>query len=196
MVTRILFAVLLAFIGLQRLAELRVSQKNEKIILSRGGREHAPGQLDWMKVLHIAWFAGMMIEVLWLQRPFIPALSSAAILLLVTGQLFRYAAIRTLGWRWSVRVMTLPNEAPIQMGIYRYIRHPNYLGVMLEIIAVPLVHTAYVTALCSLPAFGVLIGFRIREEERALSKMSNYQEVFQGLPRFLPLRRLKGRIEE
>jgi methyltransferase len=196
MVTRILFAVLLACLGLQRLAELRLSQKNEKIILSRGGREHVPGQLDWMKTLHIAWFGGMLIEVFWSQRPFIPALSLAALLLLAAGQLFRYVAIRTLGWRWSVRVMTLPNAAPVQMGIYRYIRHPNYLGVLLEVIAVPLVHTAYVTAACSVLAFGVLIRFRIREEEKALAKTSNYQEVFQGLPRFLPFRRLKGRMEE
>jgi methyltransferase len=196
MVTRILFAVLLSCIGLQRLAELRLSQKNERIILSRGGREYAPGQLDWMKFLHIAWFAGMLVEVFWLQRPFIPALSLAALLLLVIGQLLRYAAIRTLGWRWSVRVLTLPGAAPIHKGIYRYIRHPNYLGVMLEIIALPLIHTAYVTAFCFALAFGVLIGFRIREEESALSKTSNYQAVFQGLPRFLPLRRLQGKSDE
>jgi methyltransferase len=196
MVTRILFAILLACIGLQRLAELRLSRKNENIILSRGGQEYAPLQLKWMKILHLAWFSGMLVEVFGFQRPFLPALSLTSLFLLVTGQLLRYAAIRTLGWRWSVRVMALPSAAPIQKGIYRYIRHPNYLGVMLEVIALPLIHTAYVTAICSALAFGVLIGLRIRVEEQALSKTSNYQEIFQGLPRFLPWRRVKGRLEQ
>jgi methyltransferase len=91
--------------------------------------------------------------------------------------------------------MTVPGAVPIQKGIYRSIRHPNYLGVILEVLAVPLIHSAFLTAVCSALAFGILIGLRIREEERALSKTSNYQEVFGGLPRFMPLRRVKGRLE-
>jgi methyltransferase len=148
-----------------------------------------------MKILHTTWFAAMLVEVFAFHRPFIPGLTLISTILLAAGQLFRYAAIRTLGWRWTVRVMTLPGAAPIQNGIYRYIRHPNYLGVILEIIAVPLLHSAYLTAFFFALANGLLLRIRIREEESALSRTSSYREVFDDLPRFLPTKWMRERLE-
>jgi methyltransferase len=186
MVTQFLFIALLFFLALQRLAELRLSKHNESIILAKGGREHAQEHFPFMQVLHISWFFAAISEVIFLERFFIPWLATVAVLLLVAGQLLRYAAIRTLGPRWSVRIMTQPGSPPVNTGIYRYIRHPNYLGVILEILAVPLLHTAYLTALFFSIANALLLMKRIRAEEAALAQEDQYEKVFINVPRFFP----------
>ncbi len=95
-------------------------------------------------------------------------LSLLALVTLIAGQGLRYAALLSLGWRWTVRVMTIPGLPPVRNGIYRYLRHPNYLGVVLEILAVPLLHSAYVTAIVFSLANMLLLTARIRTEDRAL----------------------------
>lgn len=186
MLTRWVFLFLVICLGIQRLLELHLSARHERRILALGGCEHAPGQFKVMKWMHIAWFLAMMAEVFGLQRPFHPALALTASLIFVAGQALRYAAIRTLGERWTVRVMTLPGAKPVSQGIYRYIRHPNYLGVILEIGAVPLIHSAYITAIFFSIANALLLAWRIRSEETALKEQNNYEQVFASRPRFLP----------
>lgn len=193
MVTRWIFFGIVALLALQRLAELRLSRRNEARILAQGGIEFAPEQYRMMKVLHTSWFAAMLVEVFVLQRPFIPALSLCALCLLFAGQVFRYSAIRTLGWRWTVRVMILPGADPVRRGIYRFIRHPNYLGVILEIAAVPLIHSAFITTLVYSAANAVLLYSRVATEEKALSVYNQYQQVFENQPRFLPAFHLRDR---
>lgn len=186
MLTRWIFLFLLISLGIQRLMELRLSARHERRILELGGREHAPGQFRVMRLLHTAWFLATAAEVFGLQRPFIPSLALASSLVFVAGQALRYAAIRTLGERWTVRVMTLPGMKPVNEGVYRLIRHPNYLGVILEIGAVPLLHGAYVTALTFSIANALLLAWRIQTEEAALKEQNNYEQVFAERPRFLP----------
>lgn len=186
MLTQWIFLIFVLLLGVQRLAELRLSRRNEKYILEQGGREHAPGQFTVMRFLHMAWFLAMLGEVFVLGRPFPPALALVACVLFLAGQVLRYTAIRTLGRRWSVRVMTLPGAQPIDTGIYRYIRHPNYLGVILEIGSVPLLHGAYLTAFAFTIANALLLAWRIRTEEAALREQNNYEKVLGGRPRFLP----------
>jgi methyltransferase len=169
-VTRLLFAGFVAALGAQRLFELRLSRRNERQIRQRGGREHAPGTYRWIVALHAAWFAAMLLEVFAGRRTFRPRLAALALSLFAAGQTLRLAAIRTLGWRWSTRVMTVPGPegAPVRYGIYRYLRHPNYLGVELEIVAAPLVHSAYLTSAVFGVANALLLRDRIRREEQAL----------------------------
>src|SRR3990172_314112 len=128
MVTQILFVGIVLALAAQRLLELRLSRRNEARILAQGGCEHAPEHFAAMKILHTTWFLAMIVEVVWLDRPFLPLLSLGALMVLTIGQSLRYAAIRALGWRWTVRIMTLPDMPPITHGIYHYLRHPNYLG--------------------------------------------------------------------
>ena len=168
MVTRQLFAGFLACLGLQRLFELRLSRRNEQRMRQRGGREHTPETYRWIITLHTAWFAAMLLEVFAGRRKFSPRLAVAALGVFAAGQALRLTAIRTLGWRWSTRVMTVPGTLPVQHGIYRYIRHPNYLGVELEIVAVPLLHSAYLTSAVFGVANLLLLRDRIRREEQAL----------------------------
>ena len=131
-----------------------------------------------MKLLHLLWFIAMPLEVFLLDRPFRWSLFGMAFLLLIIGQVLRYAAITTLGWRWSVRIVTVPDLPPVTGGIYRYIRHPNYLGVALELAAVPLLHGAYLSALFFSVANALLLVVRIREEERSLTEENDYRAYF------------------
>lgn len=196
MVTRLWFAGFVAVLGLQRLFELRLSRHNERWMRQRGGREHAPETYRWIVTLHAAWFAAMLLEVFAGRRTpalplaarrgcfamaggareFRPWVAALALSLFAVGQALRLTAIRTLGPRWSTRVMTVPGPegAPVQRGIYRYVRHPNYLGVELEILAVPLVHSAYLTSAVFGVANALLLRDRIRREEQALDAYEEY----------------------
>lgn len=177
MVSPWIFTGLVALLALQRIYELRLSSRNEAIIRSRGGLEHAAWQVQAMTALHAAWFLGMLAEVHVLRRPFIPALSVFALITLIAGQSLRYAAILSLQWRWTVKVMTLPGLPPVRQGIYRYLRHPNYLGVILEILAVPLLHSAYITSIIFSLANLLLLAARIRTEDRALMEAIDSPQV-------------------
>ena len=177
MVTRRLFAGFVAALGLQRLLELSLSRRNEQRMLLHGGREHAPETYRWIVSLHAAWFAAMILEVFAGKRTFHPRLAGPALSLFAAGQALRLTAIRTLGWRWSTRVMTVPGPegALVHRGIYRYLRHPNYLGVELEILAVPLLHSAYLTSAVFGIANALLLRDRIRREEKALEAEHLYR---------------------
>jgi methyltransferase len=193
MVKRLLFAGFVAALGIQRLFELRLSRRNERQMRQRGGREHASETYKWIVGLHAAWFAALLVEAFVGKRK--PAaspanfagnagdvrkfhhwLSALALGLFGAGQALRFTAIRTLGRRWSTRIITVPGEAPVRRGIYRYIRHPNYLGVELEILAVPLMHSAYLTSAVFGIANALLLRDRIRREEQALEEDNQYQE--------------------
>lgn len=170
MVTRLLFVAFVAGLGLQRLFELRLSRHHEQMMRQRGGREHAPETYRWIVTVHSAWFAAMLLEIFAGRRKIHPRLAAVSLSLFTLGQALRLTAIRTLGWRWSTRVVTVPGEAPVRHGIYRYLRHPNYLGVELEIIAAPLLHSAYLTSAIFGVANALLLRDRIRREEQALEK--------------------------
>ncbi|RME55659.1 MAG: hypothetical protein D6795_02740 [Deltaproteobacteria bacterium] len=178
MVSRVCFLGIVVLLAIQRLVELRVSRRNEARILAMGGREHAGGHFVVMKLIHLLWLIAMPLEVFLLDRPFRWSLFAVALPLLIVGQGLRYAAIRTLGWRWSVRIMTIPGLPPVTGGIYRYIRHPNYLGVVLELLAVPLLHGAWLTATLFSIANGLLLRIRIREEEKSLTHDNDYSAFF------------------
>lgn len=172
------FLLLVGAVAVQRIGELCWSQRNERRMLARGGREHARGQMRFMTVLHTAWLFAMPLEVVLLERPAHTTLTAIALALFLCGQLLRYAAVWSLGDRWSVRVLTVPGEPVRTRGVYRWLRHPNYLGVCLEIAALPLVHGAWLTALIGSAANGVLLAFRIAAEQHALSTDEDYAEAF------------------
>lgn len=189
---RRLFILFVLGLAAQRLLELRLSRRNEARMLAQGGREHAAGHFRWMTALHTTWFLAMPAEVLGLRRRFRPWLAAAAFVVFLLGQSLRYAAIRALGRRWSVRIMTVPGAPPVDDGIYRYLRHPNYLGVALEIAAVPMLHGAYLTAVFFSLANAIILWVRIRAEERALAHHNDYAAIFAGRPRFVPSRPVAG----
>ena len=180
------FVALVAIVGVQRLWELDKSRVHELAILKAGGREHAPGQMAIMRALHGAWLLAMVVEVLALDRPFSAAIALPALIVFAVGQALRTVAMRTLRDRWTVKIMTLPGTPPVERGVYRWLRHPNYVGVALEIGALPLVHGAWLTSVCFTLANGALLRARILAEEKALTLDNGYGAVLAQRPRFLP----------
>ncbi len=184
--TEALFTALVTAVALQRLHELRLSARHEARLRAKGAIEHAPAQMRVMRLLHVSWLVAMPLEVWLLGRPFLPWLAAIAGVAFLLGQLLRYAAIRTLGERWTVRVMTLPDAPPVTGGVFRYVRHPNYLGVILEFAALPLVHGAFVSAVVFSVANGLLLWRRIGAEEAALDATGGYRAELGDRRRFVP----------
>jgi methyltransferase len=140
-----------------------------------------------MTALHTSFLLCAALEPWLLQRPFPGALGFAALGVALLAQALRYWAVSTLGPRWNTRVIVLPEAPPVTGGPYRFLRHPNYLAVVLELAAVPLIHGAWLTALCFSLANAALLTWRIRVEEQALGP--RWQAAFAGRARFIP----KGR---
>lgn len=163
-----LYIGLVVLVAVQRLLEVRSSRRNEAALKARGGVEHARAQLRVMVVLHGAWLLSSVVEVLLAARPFHPPLALAALAVFLTGQALRRAGRRALGDRWTVTIVTVPNAPLIDAGIFRYLRHPIYLGVALEIASLPLIHSAWLTALVFSVANALVLVWRIRTEEYAL----------------------------
>jgi methyltransferase len=166
---QIVFLVIISVVALQRLLEIRKSKRHQKLLLTQGGKEHAPNHYKMMVFMHTAWFGAMISEVFYFQRPFNLTQFKIAFVVMLMGNWLRFESMRTLGNRWTVRILTLPNTTPISTGIYRYVRHPIYLGVALELAAIPLLQGAYLTSIIFTILNLALMAIRIPAEQRALS---------------------------
>ncbi|MEC4814644.1 MAG: isoprenylcysteine carboxylmethyltransferase family protein [Scytonema sp. PMC 1069.18] len=190
MVTKVIFTAIVVGVFIQRLLELSISKRHVQSLLSQGGRLHGENYLWLVKVLQIAWFAAMIAEVWLLQRPFIPVLAAIALFGAVVGQVLRYLSMSALGERWTLPLITIPGTPIVDFGIYSHLRHPNWLGVIIEIFSVPLIHTAFLTAIFFSICNAVIMSVRVQAEEYALSADNNYASVFANHPRFIPYMRL------
>ncbi len=187
MLTKYLFVGIVAAIIVQRLFEVRLSDRNKAEILQRGGQEHGDNLLGAVKLLQVSWWIAMIAEVWYLDRPFIPVLAAVALTATIAGQILRYLSMQALEWRWTLPIMTVPGMPVVESGLYRYLRHPNWLGVILEIAFLPLIHSAYVTAIAFSLANAWLMSRRIQTEEGALVENTNYAAAFADKPRFIPV---------
>jgi len=164
-----LFTLLVGAVAVQRLAELGLSARHVRLARARGGVEVGAGHYPWMVLLHSVFLASCLLEVWLLGRPPLPVLAGAALLVMLVATILRYWAITTLGERWTTRVICFPSLPRVTSGPYRWLRHPNYLAVGLEVIALPLVHSAWITAVVFSLANAALLRIRIRVEEAALA---------------------------
>ncbi|MEA5509998.1 isoprenylcysteine carboxylmethyltransferase family protein [Crocosphaera sp. UHCC 0190] len=172
MVTRWIFVGIIICVILQRLFELRISQRNATEILAQGGQEYSDNLLGVVKILQVSWWVAMIAEVWYFDRAFILSLAVIGLIATIAGQVLRYLSMQALGNRWTLAIMTIPGLPLVDTGIYRYLRHPNWLGVILEIFGLPLIHNAYLTAIVFSLANGLLMIQRIQTEEKALSDNS------------------------
>jgi len=167
----------------ERMGELILAQRNARWMKQQGGYEIGRSHYPLFIVLHVFFLISLWIEA---QSPpdwwFIPF----GVFLL--AQLLRFWVIRTLGKYWNTRIWVVPGQPIQKQGPYRYIRHPNYVVVIIELLTLPLVFQAYFTALWTtlLNAY-LLFKIRIPMEEEALSQMSNYQESMNAKGRLLPI---------
>jgi methyltransferase len=167
-VSEILFTALIAAVALERLAELVVSKRNAAWSFQRGGVETGQRHYLVMVVLHTGLLVGALLEV-WLRRPeFEPVLGLAMLVLVIASQALRWWCITTLGPRWNTRVIVVPGLPLVTGGPYRLTSHPNYVAVVVEGLALPLVHSAWITAVVFTVANAVLLSVRLRVENQAL----------------------------
>jgi methyltransferase len=178
------YLVLLGLIALERGVELVLSARNARIARARGGVESGQGHYPVMAGFHALFLGACAAEVIVLHRPFPGLLGWVALGAVVLVQGLRYWAIATLGWRWNTRIVVVPGEPPVTAGPYRWVRHPNYVAVVTEMVALPLVHGAWLTAAVFSLGNAWLLRVRIRAEERALGPA--WEAAFAGRPRFVP----------
>jgi methyltransferase len=162
------YYLLILAIGLERLAEMIVSKRNARWAFAHGGKEFGRGHYPAMVTLHTALLLGCAAEVWALHRPFIPSLGWPMLAVVAMSQILRWWCVTTLGHRWNTRVISIPKVPLVQRGPYRWLHHPNYVAVVLEGVALPLVHTAWLTAACFTALNAVLLTARIKVEDAAL----------------------------
>ena len=166
------YLLLIAVVGVERLVEVAVSHRNWRWSRERGATEFGAGHYPVMVVLHVALLAGCVIEVIGLQRPFIPSLGWPMLAVVVAAQVLRWWCITTLGHQWNTRVIVIPGAERVTGGPYRLIPHPNYVAVVIEGIALPLVHSAWITAIAFTVLNAALLRTRLRVENDALASLS------------------------
>jgi methyltransferase len=182
----IAYLVLIALLGAERLYELRLSQRNAAQAIARGAIEVGQSHFRWMRLLHGAFFAGCALEAVLVRRPIDPRLALPMLALALAAQGLRYWAIATLGARWNVRVIVMAGVPVETGGPYRWLRHPNYLAVVIEGIAVPLIAGAWITAAVFTALNAWLLSVRIRAEERALAAHCEFERRLGDRPRLVP----------
>src|SRR5262245_49550051 len=165
------YAILIGAIAVERLAEMVVAERNRTWSRKRGGVEFGARHYPAMVVLHVALLAGCLLEPLLFDRPFIPVLGWSMLAIVVAAQGLRWWCISTLGQQWNTRVVVIPGAERVTGGPYRFFSHPNYVAVVVEGIALPLVHTAWVTAVVFTALNAFVLRTRIGVENTALARL-------------------------
>jgi methyltransferase len=167
----VLFTVLVVLVALERLVELAVSKRNLRWSKEHGGVEYGHSHYPYMVALHVFLLVGCLVEVWVWQKPLIPALSIAMLVLVIASQALRWWCIATLGKRWNTLVVIVPGMPRVTGGPYRWLSHPNYVAVVIEGIALPMVGFAWVTALVFTILNIPLLAVRLRVENAALATL-------------------------
>jgi methyltransferase len=163
------YSLLIAAVGVERIAELVVSQRNLSWSKGRGGIEFGAGHYPAMVTLHTLLLVGCIVEAMF--RPFLPPLGWPMLAVVLAAQGLRWWCITTLGHQWNTRVVVIPDAARVTGGPYRFIPHPNYVAVVAEGIALPLVHTAWITAVVFTVLNAFVLRTRIGVENQALARL-------------------------
>lgn len=166
------YLVLVLAVGLERLAELVVARRNLAWSRTRSGVEFGARHYPFMVVLHVGLLAACLLEAELAHRPFVPVLGWAMFVVVLAAQGLRWWCISTLGHQWNTKVVIVPGAPRITDGPYRFLRHPNYVAVAAEGIALPLVHSAWLTAVLFTVLNAVLMKVRLSVENRALAQLA------------------------
>ena len=181
-----LYLALLAAVGVLRLVELRISRRHQERMLSQGAVRVREPHFKWIVIAHTGVLLGAALEVVLLHRPFLSLLGATMLALFFASNLMRLWVVRALGDLWSVEVMDSTRIGVVTTGPFRFVRHPNYTGVILEMISLPLIHTAWITALLTFAGYSMALSRRIRAEETVLMANPEYRAAMGHKPRFLP----------
>ena len=166
------YLLLIAVVAVERIAEMVVAERNRATSRLHGGVEFGARHYPMMVALHAALLAGCVVEPLALHRPFLPTLGWPMLTVVLAAQALRWWCIRTLHFQWNTRVIVIPGASRISGGPYRFVPHPNYVAVVAKGFALPLVHTAWITAAIFTGLNAALLATRIRVENAALASLS------------------------
>ncbi|MDB4980467.1 MAG: hypothetical protein JWM82_1219 [Myxococcales bacterium] len=184
-----LYLGLLAVVGIGRLVEMRLSRRHQRALAARGATKERERGFALMVALHTGVLFAAALEVLALHRPFTPALGFPALGVFALANGLRWWVIATLGPHWNVQVVgSSAALGVVTGGPYRFIRHPNYVAVFVELAALPLVHGAWLTAALGSALHVVVLRRRLALEEAVLAADPAYQRLMGAKPRFLPSR--------
>ncbi len=165
-----------ALVAAQRLLELALARRNEREARAKGAVERGRKHYVFIVTLHSLWLVSTLVEGI-LRGPVLPFYWPAPLALFLLAQPLRYWAIFSLGESWNTKILVVPGAKPIRRGPYRYLNHPNYVAVVLEILAFPLIFGAWTTALVFTVLNAALLFVRTREENRALTELSAPSQI-------------------
>ena len=166
------FVLLLVAVGIERVVELVVSQRHLRWAFAHGGVETGRGHYPAMVLLHVWLLVGSLVEVVLFRTAFLPWLGWPMLAGVIAAQALRWWCIATLGRQWNTRVVVVPGATRVTSGPYRFGSHPNYVAVAVEGVCLPLVHTAWFTALTFTALNAVLMKVRIGDENQALALLA------------------------
>jgi len=178
------YLLIVAALAAERLLELALSARNRKIAVAAGAIEFGHDHYVFMTAFHVFFFVSLVLEAVWSRHPFPGAIGWIALAGAAAAQALRYWAIATLGVRWNTRIIIFPDAAPVTSGPYRFLRHPNYLAVIIEMACVPMIHGYWLTAVVFSIGNAALLTVRIQREETSLGE--NYARTMSRLPRLFP----------
>jgi methyltransferase len=192
-----IYWVLVTACIVERIVELFISRRNRRRLLERGYSEReSKTALRMMVLVHVSWFCALIVEPVFFSWNVPAVVPILALVVFLSAQLLRFWVLTTLGREWNISVMSGSDSGAdcsvtITHGPYRYIRHPNYLAVILEIFSLPLVGGALLTAVVFSFLNAVVLARRISLEEQHLLRRPEYDRLMADRPRFLPQLRVR-----
>jgi len=166
--------------------ELRISKRNQARLLALGASKERDPHFRWMVLFHTGILLSSAAEVIVFRRPFALWLAIPSGVLFMVANAARWWVIHSLREHWNVEVMNSTSIGVIVSGPFRWVRHPNYTAVFVEMIVLPLIHTAWFTALAGALLHIYVLRNRLRIEDAALMGNAHYRELMGGKPKFLP----------
>lgn len=161
-----IFILFILFLIFQRLAELYVSSKNEKWLLKNGAVEYGKEHYPFMVTMHTLFIISVIAEYIWRDNTVV---NYPLIILFFVLIVFKAIVISTLGHYWNTKIYKVPGTRPVATGIYKYIKHPNYIIVILEIAIIPLAFGLYYTAIVFTLLNAAMLYVRIKKENEVLA---------------------------
>ncbi len=180
------FVSLLVLVGIERLIEVGISRRNQRRMAEQGVRKIVEPHFPWLVLFHTVVLIAAGLEVLLLHRPLIPVLAILMTALFILSNLLRWWVIRLLAGLWNVQIMESSRIRIVTSGPYRWIRHPNYVGVVMEVFSLPMIHTAWITAVVGTGLYMEILRRRVQMEDGVLMADPAYRRAMGDKPRFFP----------
>jgi methyltransferase len=166
--------------------EVAISRRNSAALIRKGARDIAPWILPIMSAIYVLMYAGSAAEFYFLRDPVSFSWLVGFLMLYIVAKALKFWAISSLGEFWTMKVLVVPGSTVVTRGPYRYVRHPNYIAVMAEIVATTMAGRCWITCVSILVLFSTVLYYRIRSEEDALAGHTDYSRSMAARRRFLP----------